>query len=206
MPSPKKLLHGPEHTNNNVVCAIDIRVGGLDPSCCDVLEICFVPLNHSFKVSGDFGLFHTLIRPSWPVDKKIAKLSEDTLKEHRAAPDAVTALDMFETWFQQMNLPRHKKIMPLVWNWMDIQPYLKIWLTGSYFTDFIHESVRDCLPLLNYVNDRCSIMGEEVPYKHPTFGQLVCRSDVELLERNSLMANCKALSDAYRVILGRRLP
>lgn len=206
MPSPKKLLHGPEHVNCNLICAIDIRVGGTDPMTCDMLEICVLPLSHSFKVSSDFGLFHTKIQPSWPVDRKLAGISNEVMPEYLSAPDSVLALELFETWFLQLGLPKHKKIMPLTWDWGFTQPYLKIWMTGRNYGDFIHESVRDCLPLLNYVNDRQSLMGEEVKFKHPTFGQLTTRTDVELIERNSVLANAKALSDAYRYILGLRLP
>lgn len=206
MPSPKKLLHGPEHVNNNLICAIDIRVGGTDPMTSDLLEICVLPLNHSFKVSVDFGLFHTKIQPAWPVDRKVSGLGKEALVEHTSAPDSVLALEMFERWFFELNLPKHKKIMPLVWDWSHVFPYLKIWMPGSNFGDFIHESVRECLPLLNYVNDRQSLMGQEVTFKHPTFGQLCARSGVEHIERNSVLSNCKALSDAYRHILGLRLP
>lgn len=206
MPSAKKLLHGPEHVNNNLICAIDIRVGGTDPMTSDLLEICVLPLNHSFKVSADFGLFHTMIQPAWPVDLKHAGLGKETLKEYLGAPDSVLALELFEQWLLELNLPKHKKIMPLVWNWSDVFPYLKIWMTGRNYGDFMHESVRDCLPLLNYVNDRQSLMGQEVTFKHPTFSQLTCRSGVELIERNSVLANAKALSDVYRHIMGLRLP
>lgn len=202
-----KLSYGPVHVNNNVICAVDIRVGGIDPHQSDLLEVCFLPVNHSYKIHEHFIMFNAKIRPSWPVDAKVAKLGKEALATFRvASQDAVTARSMFEKWCEYtLQLKKYKKIMPLCWDWARIEPYLRIWL-GSSYEELIHDSVRDMLSVLNFVNDRSDFWGEEVPFKHPTIGQFIVRSDIDLIERNSLPANCDALIKSYYQVLRGYLP
>lgn len=201
-------LWGPIHSNNNVICAIDIRTGGPDPMRADLLEVCIVPVDHSFRVHSQFGMFHLKIRPSWKVDTKHARISADKFTEFQQSPfDASGAQDLFERWTQTaLGLKKHKKIMPLVWNYEQTRPWLKLWLGDSGYDHFIHENVRDMMTLLNFVNDRYAFYGEEVPYKHPTFGQLTVRSGVSLIERNCLASNCKALIDVYNFMMRVYVP
>jgi hypothetical protein len=205
---PKNLSWGPVHANNNVICAIDIRVGGDDPLRSDLLEVCFLPVNHSYKIHPHFLMFSAKIRPAWPVDGKIARLNQEALATFvTSSQDGVTARSMFERWCEQtLQLKKHKKVLPLVWNWARMVPYLQLWLGSSYEDLIYHESVRDLLAVLNFINDRNDFWGEEVPFKHPRFGEIVNRNDVELIERNSLSANCDAMIKAYNQLLRGYIP
>jgi hypothetical protein len=204
---PGKYEYGPEHTNSNVICAIDIRTGGPDPTCSDLLEVAFLPVDHSFRFNSSFNLFHVKIRPEWPVDKKYARLSEEKLKEYTyGCPDSVTARTRFEKWTEEtVKLKKYKKIMPLVWDWSSIKPFIQNWL-GSSFDDLVHESVRDMLSTLNFMNDRYSYWGEEVIFKHPQFGQLLARMKLGLIETNSVTANCMGLIQANHELMRKWIP
>lgn len=199
---------GPIHCNNNVICAIDVRTGGPNSERADLLEICFLPVNHSFQVSKDFSLFHLKFRPVWPVDKKYAQINDDVLNQHKMSCfDAAKGYELFERWFvDTLGMKQHKKIMPLVWNYETVRPWLKAWMGDFGFEYHIHENYRDCMSLLNWWNDRHAYFGEEVPYKHPTFGQLVTRSGVKLVERNSVPSNCKALVECYHHMVKDYVP
>ena len=198
----------PIHCNNHVICAIDIRTGGPDPNCADLLEVCFLPVDHSFRVSKEFGLFHLRMRPAWKVDKKWAQISEPVLEEFKNSLfDTSRGYEMFERWFTDtLQMKLHKKIMPLVWNYESIRPWLKMWMGDLGFEHHIHENYRDCMSMLNWWNDRHAYFGEEVPYKHPTIGQLMIRSGVQLLERNSVMANCKGIVECYHHMVKDYVP
>lgn len=200
-----KLNWGPIHANSNVLCVIDIRTGGTDPRESDLLEVCFLPLNHSYKPHPEFPMFNIRMRPSYPVDLKQARLSKDKLVDFKESPlDSIKGGEVFEAWTERLALKEHKKIIPVAWNWIEIQPWIKFWLGDLTYEHYIHESHRDLLVLLNFINDREDYFGSEPPYKHPTFGQLLGRSGVKLFDRNSLPANCVALSECYRHILQNR--
>lgn len=201
-----KLRWGPMHANSNVICAIDIRTGGIDPLESDLLEVCFLPLNHSYKPHDEFTLFNLRIRPSFPVNLKYARLNREVFKTDflESPHDGIKSAELFEYWTERLELKQHKKILPLCWNWAEVKPWLKHWL-GLTYDAFIHpESVRDLSTLLNFINDREDYYGNDIPYKQPTFDQLVKRSEVKLFDRNSLTANCLAMSECYRVILHNR--
>lgn len=203
--SASSLRYGPVHANSNVICAVDIRVGGLEPDRCDLLEIAILPINHSYKVHPEFRLFHTRIRPSWPVDLKVAKLSKDKLKEYQQSSfDSIGAFGIFEHWCRDvLQLKEHKKIMPLVWDWAKIKPYLMAWAGPTNFEDHFSEVVRDLLPVMSFVNDRTDFFGDTIQYPIPKFTQLCTRNHIEIIERNSTVANVKGLVDAnYELIRG----
>ena len=193
--------YGPIHTNSNVICAIDIRVGGIDPIQSDILEVCFLPLNHSYRPHPTITPFNIRMRPSFLVDLKIAKIGRPELSEFEGSMfDQITGCELFERWWENIRHQENKLIMPLVWNWTYIKPWLDNWL-GSTYHHYIHDSYREMMSLLNFMNDRADFHGDEPPYKQPTLAQLFCRSDVKLIDRNSLIANCKGYSDVYRYLL-----
>lgn len=200
-----KLRYGPTHTNLNMICALDIRVGGLDPLTSDLLEVCIMPLNHSYRPHQEFPPFNICIRPSFLVDLKIASLNKDRFQEQfvESINDVVKVEELLNYWWGNIRVKPDKRIIPLVWDWPEKKKWLQHWL-GETYSEIFHESYRDALPLLNFINDREDYRGEEPPYKFPTFDQLIVRSGMTLLQRNSLMANCKALSDCYRYLLHQR--
>lgn len=200
-----KLNYGPIHTNNNMICAVDIRVGGLDPTLSDLLEICVMPMNHSYRPHAEFAPFNLSIKPSFLVDLKVAKISKPVLEEQflYSAIDAIKAAELFEHWWTQIRVRPNKQIICLTWDWPTKKPWLKYWLDTA-FEELFTESYRDLLPMLNFINDREDFFGNDIPYKVPSFSQLVFRSGLTLLSRNSLLANCKAMSDCYRYLLHQR--
>ena len=203
-----KFKWGPTHTNNNVICAIDIRVGGERPQNSDVLEVAFLPLNHSFKLSPEMKMFQVKIRPSWKVDSKVAGLNAVTIKDYTSSPfDGISSFALFERWVETtLELKPGKKIMPLVWDWARLKPYLQNWMGDETFDHYIHESVRDGMTVLNFLNDRWDVWGESPEFKQPTFSQFCTRSGVELIEKSSMSANAMALIEVYRQQLGKYIP
>lgn len=199
---------GPVHTNDNVLCAIDIRVGGNRPSVSDLLEVTFLPLNHSYKLSPEMKMFQVKIRPSWKVDNKFAGLNATTLKDYTGSSfDSVSSFALFERWVvDTLELKPGKKIMPLVWDWSRVRPYLQNWMGDETFDYYMHESVRDGMTVLNFLNDRWDFWGESPEFKAPTFGQFIVRSGIELIEKNSVTANAMALIEVYRQQLGKYIP
>lgn len=200
-----KLWYGPHHLNLNVLVVIDIRVGGTDPLQSDLLEICAMPLNHSYRPHQDFPPFHLPIKPSFQVDLKVANLGRARFNEEFAnsAHEAIKVAELFIAWWRGIRAKPDKKIVPVVWDWPRIKPWLEFWLDGSYFEIFA-ETHRDIMSVMHFINDRADYRGEEVRYASQSFGGMVSRSGFELMERNSLMANCKAISDCYRHMLHNR--
>lgn len=202
-----KLNFGPTHNNSNLTCAIDIRVGGTDPSRSDLLEVAFLPLNHSYKVHPQFKLFQMKIRPSWKVDRKIAHLNAENIQDYEKSPfDAVESVGMFCRWADALQLKERKQILPLVWDWAFVKSYLQIWLGEETFAHYMSESHRDLMGVSNFINDRHDVWGEEVPFKNITLSQVLNRKGIDLIERNSITANCVGLIELNRAFLHDFVP
>jgi hypothetical protein len=200
-----KLYYGPTHTNLNVIVALDIRVGGNDPYNSDLLEVCAMPLNHSYRPHADFAPFYLRIKPTFPVDLKIAKLGGLRFEEeYLASPtDGINAAELFGIWWKNFRPNPEKKIEILTWDWSSKRKWIEAWLDGEYM-EYISSNYRDLEPLLNFINDREDYHGGMAKYPVQKFTALMHYSGIEILDRNSLMSNCKAMSDAYRYLLHQR--
>lgn len=204
MPRENKLRWGPDHVNSNVMCAIDIRRGGEDADNSDLLEVCFLPVGPSYKLSSEFKLCQIKMRPSWRVDTKVARVSKEHLDEFTKSPfDAVTGFSIFERWFATLDLREHKKIIPLVWDWARIRPFLVNWMGPINFAHHIDENVREARSVLNFINDRADISGQKIEFVAPKFSQFLSKNRVELIDTNSVPANCDALIKAWRASITR---
>lgn len=197
---------GPVHLNSNSICAIDIRTGGPNAIATDLLEVAIIPVNHSFKMHEEFTPFITKIRPVWKPDWEYAGVSSDKIEQYENAPDSVRAIEMFENWCEtSLQLKPQKMIYPLVFGWERIAPFLKNWL-GFVGEQMITDCIRDNQHLMNFYNDRASIWGDDALFVNNTFAGFLKRLDINLIERNSLLANCKANIDAYNKMLRRFIP
>lgn len=145
------------------------------------------------------------MKPDFPNDEtELTKAHQE--KYTSAVYDSAAGFQMFEVWVESvLQLKRHKKIQPLVWNWAIVRPLLRRWMGELSFDHYIQDTPRDLNTLLNYVNDRHDIWGETVPYVHPTPGQLFNRSGVKLIDKN-LTSVCKGYADVYKLLLTQRLP
>lgn len=207
MPSSSQLFWGPTHTNCNVICAIDIRVGGDDPVSSDLLEIAVLPVNHSYKLHPVLKMFQVKIRPAWKVDRKVAKLSSTNIGDFLTSSfDSVGAFALFERWVRDMEMKSGKKLIPLVWDWGHVKPRLQNWMGELSFDHYFLNAPRDCVSVLNFMNDRSHLWGEDQEFKHPTFAQFLTHTGTELIDTNSVTSNAKALIDAYRKVLGTYMP
>lgn len=152
-------------------------------------------------------MFHARIRPSWPVDTKYAKLSKPALEEYKKSPfDGIGAFNLFEHWIASLGLKTHKKIMPLVWDWASIKPYLQMWAGQSNFEYYFSDVVRDLLPVMAFINDRTDFWGEPIKYPHYRLSQLAVRENIEQIERNSVLSDVKALVDTNVQLLRNYIP
>lgn len=198
----QKINFGPVHNNANLTCAIDIRVGGSDPNCSDLLEVAFLPLDAKYKLHTEFKPFQLKMRPSWPVDKKVAKLNATNIKDYETSPfDQIGGQGLFTRWADSLELRTRKKIIPLVWDWAKVQPYLKMWLGDLTFEHYIFKNSRDLMTVINFINDRGDYWGDEIPFKILKRTNMFTRLNVQLIDENSVVANALAMIESYNLML-----
>jgi hypothetical protein len=200
-----KLNYGPMHLNNNILVAIDIRVGATQPLMGDLLEVCFMPLNHSYRPHPEFTPFNLTMKPNFPVDLKVAGLNKPRFDEQYVVGglDSIKVAELALDWWRRIRAKPDKRLVPVVWDWPSKKPWLEYWLDGEYLEIFA-DTHRDIMSVMHFLNDRDDYHGTDIRYKVGGFTNLVKGSGLDLIDRNSLMSNCKAISDVYRYMLHQR--
>ncbi len=191
------LFFGPQHLNSNVMCAIDAKFDD-----CNMVEIAFIPMNHSYQVHSTFVPLHLTMRPAFPIDRDRIKGNLDELNMRTL--DMVTGAGMFEHWCKQF-LKFNKKLQPVVYNWAGLHTALYQWLGMSY-EECIANEPRDLKTLFNFLKDRMDFWGQSEGHLGNTLSSCLKRIGVDMFDRNSVLANAKGIIEGYSKLLKIYLP
>ncbi len=112
--------------NGNLLCAVDVETTGRLAGYHEIIQIGIQPLSSDIKPMKDVSPFYMNIAPKYPerVERaatRVHGLDIDDLVAN--APDSWRAADLFDEWFQRLDLPFKKNLVPLAQNWAKGMPY-----------------------------------------------------------------------------------
>jgi hypothetical protein len=119
------------HANHNLFAAVSIRTNGLDFKLNEIINICILVLDSTFQPSKEIKPFWTSLQPRRPRSYDAENLGvskEEYFKILAESLDADTMADLFEEWWERLELRRGKKIEPVAYDWPRIEPFLENWL------------------------------------------------------------------------------
>jgi hypothetical protein len=179
------------------MCAIDAKFDDLN-----MLEVAFIPMNHSYQIHNHFMPLHLCMRPAFPVDRKKIKTPIKELETRTM--DMVTGSGMVEHWCKQF-LERGKKLQPVVYNWAGLHVALHQWMGLSY-EECISNEPRDLKTLFNFLKDRMDFWGQSEGHLGNTLRSCLAHIGIDTFDRNSVLANAKGIIDGYQKLLKIYLP
>jgi hypothetical protein len=198
-------MRGMVHLNSNMLASVWIETSGPEPYHHEIIEICIMPLQKDIKQDKDFLPFYCNIRPS-----KISNITDELQrKKKKKIVDALNhgidpfkAMDLFEQWFEKLNLPEGKNIQPLSYDWASKLPFIMDWLTGPknyyhYFSTFY----RDILANANYLNDYCYFHILNQPFPKQDFMYLASQLKVDADRSRDSINYCVYLAQMHREML-----
>lgn len=194
-----------QHLNYNMLCAMSIRTSGPNPLKHDIVKISVVALDHHMRMSQKVMPFIMDIKPRRPenIDYKSAEVKKPTLIDIGIkGTDAYDAADRFEEWFNHLELPGRKRIVPLVYNWSKMKPFILDWLGFETCNQLIADQVRDLLVLAVAANDKSCVKGRKCPYGKPIFPYLCTVTKVQRFSKDP-EGDCYAMIDLYKGMLLR---
>lgn len=154
------------HANHNLIVSVDVETTGLKCGHHEVCQIAIVPLDSDFKPSA--MPFYMNIAPQFP-----ERCDPEATKVHKLKPswlilngtDRWASVDLFERWFEKLELPEGKKLMPLGHNYAKFDmPFIQEWLGGPLGYDtYFHWHIRDSLSCALFLNDRLDSRNERPP-------------------------------------------
>lgn len=194
-----------KHLNGNLLCAIDCETTGLDPSIHELISVAILPLNNFLDIHPKIMPFTAVMQPITPetATEEALKINGFTLDQlaSQGMPQS-TASELFERWFQRLNLPFRKKIVPLAHNWPFDKSFLIQWLGPVTFDTYFDYHYRDTCPVAQYLNDRANFTAEKYPFPKVNLSYLAAQLGVPHERAHTAIADALVCSKIYKKMLG----
>lgn len=189
------------HLNGNLMVAVDLECTGTRPNYHEPVQIAVVPLNSDFRPLDGVRPFYTNIQPQFPerADRRatgVHGLDLSSLTMYAPHPDKVA--DMLIEWFENLDLPYDKNLVPLAHNWAFESGFLKAWLGVDLTDKIFHSHARDGMLTALHMNDKAIFRGEPAPFNRVGLGSLCRKFNVINSKEHDALADCIAEAEVYR--------
>jgi DNA polymerase III epsilon subunit-like protein len=192
------------HLNGNLMAAIDLETTGRRPGFHEPIQIAVVPLDSDLRPNAELRPFYYEIKPNFPERQEtgaayVHGLDINQLVLH--APEPGRVQDMLLEWFEKLELPINKCIVPLAHNWAFESAFLKSWLGVDLCGQLFHGCARDAMLLALAINDKAAFMGEPCPFNSVNLGSLCRKFGVALDQAHDALCDSIAEAEVYRNLL-----
>lgn len=192
------------HLNGNLLVAVDVETTGLTPGTHDIWEMAVIPLDKTFKPYKQYKPWHVRIKPKRAenADPKALRLTGLKIADLMTEGfDPWKCADMFEEWFERLQLPIDKKLVPLASNWPFDREFIKEWLGPTTFEYIFHGHYRDTQPIAAFVNDRMSYQCERPPYGRIGLPSLVNHFGLSNSQPHRALYDALASAEVYQKLV-----
>jgi len=202
-----KTYSGLVHLNGNLLAAIDLETTGLKAGYHEPIQIAVVPLNSDIRPLEGVRPFYTTIRPEYPERQGAAGyvhgLKMEDLILH--SPDAGKVQDLLVEWWENLDLPFGKTLIPLAHNWAFESKFLQAWMGVELSSALFHGHARDAMLFALSMNDKSAFLGVPPPFPKVGLGS-ICKH-FNIINPGPHDALCDAIAEAecYRAMLTMEL-
>ncbi len=190
--------------NGNLLCSVDVETTGRLAGYHEIIQIGIQPLSSDIKPMRDVSPFYMNIAPKHPerVEKaatRVHGLDIDDLVAN--APDSWRAADLFDEWFQRLDLPFKKNLVPLAQNWAFERGFLTHWLGIETFDQLWHFHPRDTMLFALSINDAAAFHGKDIPFSQVGLLSLCDKFGIEIEKAHDALCDARAEAELYRRML-----
>lgn len=190
--------------NGNILCAVDVETTGVLAGYHEIIQIACVPLNQHFEPHPELPFFYVPgIMPDFP-----ERMEKEAVGKHGISKESLEgcvseseAIELFESWYNRLNLPFGKRLVPLAHNWAFERAFLIHWLGLDGFNDKWHVHPRDTFTLAAFVNDLYVWHGRKHPFGYLSLTGLCKRFDIQLDNAHNALADCIATGRLYAALM-----
>lgn len=202
---PSSIFFGMQHLNNNLMCSIGFDTTAADPDLGELIEFACVPLDARLNIHSELILFNMKMRPESPgtidwshcraTKPEVAAMCHSAFERDKVA-------DFFHQWFLQMDLPRHKKIIPLGYKFYEARTWLVQWLGWDLYHEIFSTDYRDVLIAAHYLNDRADVKAQPLPFVSQTLRKIAKEMNVTMEETGgSPLDDARTIMETYKRLL-----
>jgi DNA polymerase III epsilon subunit-like protein len=199
-----KIYSGMPHLNGHLLCSIDFETTGARPGYHEPVQIAVVPLNSDLRPLESVRPFYTNMKPLFPERAEPAAtrchgLDINQLCLHALTPDRVQ--DLFVEWFENLDLPFAKVLVPLAHNWAFEYGFLGAWLGIELRDRLFHAHARDAMTEALALNDKAFFRGEKALFNKVSLTELSKHFGVINPRPHDAFNDCLAEAEVYRHLL-----
>ena len=195
---------GVVHANGNLICSLDWETTGKVPGHHEIVQVAIVPLDNNLKPLDSIRPFYQNIKPLHPerVEPQAMRTNRLSLSELvQFAPEPGKVADLLREWFEALDLPQSKKLMPLAHNWAFESAFTINWLGDDEKDAIFHPHVRDSMRLATAINDLCAFHGGKLPFPSVSLETLCNKLKVENLSPHDALSDSLATAECYRRLI-----
>lgn len=195
------------HLNGNLLCAVDVETTGLVPGFHDIWQVAILPLDSFIKPLNTVIPFYMNIKIKFPehIDPKAVKLPrQEFARRQQCSIEPFSCADLLDEWFDRLQLPIYKKIVPLAQNWPFDRSFLIEWLGISSFEHIFYPVYRDTMVAAAFDSDLCDFRSEKILFTQYNLAFLCTRLGVQNLKSHDALQDAIATAECYRRMLLRR--
>jgi DNA polymerase III epsilon subunit-like protein len=192
------------HLNGNLMVSVDLETTGRQPGFHEIIQVACVPLGPDLKPAANLQPFYTEVRPDFPERAEKQAMCKHSIPMEELllhAPTQDKVRDLFVEWFERLDLPFKKSLVPLAHNWAFEASFLKAWMGINLFEDLWFSLARDGMLLALAINDRAAFRGEEIPFNRVGLGSLCNKFGVVNANAHDALADALAEAEVYRALL-----
>jgi DNA polymerase III epsilon subunit-like protein len=192
------------HLNGNLMAAVDLECTGTRFRYHEPVQIAVVPLNSDLRPLQGVRPFYTNIQPQHPerADRRATEVHGLDLNDlilHAPHPDKVA--DMLIEWFEKLDLPMDKCLVPLASNWAFEAGFLQAWLGEDLKNKIFHSHARDVMLTAIHINDRAIFAGYKAPFARVGLGSLCRKLGIINSKPHDAYCDCLAEAEVYRTMV-----
>jgi DNA polymerase III epsilon subunit-like protein len=190
--------------NNNLLASVDVETTGRMPGYHEIIQIAVQPLDRELEPLEGVRPFYMNIAPSenCPVEKEASQVHGLVIEDlKKTAPSQTKAAEMFDEWFQRLNLPFKKSLVPLAHNWAFEAGFLKAWLGYEAFNEYFHPHPRDSMLAGLFINDRAFFHGDPLPFQSVSLGAMCKRLHIPIVNAHDALADALAEAKLYKTLI-----
>jgi len=200
MAAPSHLLN----MDGNMLVAVDVETTGRVAGYHEIIQIGVVPLTSSIEPVPDINPFYMDIAPAHPERcehgaQMVHGLDIETLINN--CPDHWKVADLFDDWFQSLNLPFNKSLVPLAHNWAFERGFLTHWLGIESFNQFFYKLPRDSMLFAISINDAANFHGYPTPFPYVSLGAMCKKFGIEIPKAHDALNDAIAEAKLYKALL-----
>ena len=192
------------HQNSSILGSIAIETNGPNPLEHDIIEVCVLILDSDFKPNRKYLPFNLRMIPPNPGNADYKNMRMNKVEYYKLLQNSLEhdrIADLFEEWYNRLGLRLNKGIMPVVYDWQNIYPFLQKWLGFEHTKFYFHPQVRDLHCATVYENDKSAYHVDQTPFPKVDLQYITSVLRIERKRPHNPMQDCIVVPKCFRRVM-----